>query len=192
MNLKIVLLLLAPLSVSAAPVVAPPATAMETHLNPQSGLYSWKIEDHGFSVELIQLLPDVVRAMYQARGIPDELTESLVSYCVFGTVAINTSTQKVSYRVADWRYVTADGRRHTLKTKTEWVEAWHKMGVPYGWSILPDDQDFEVGDWSQGFTTVALAPNEAFDLEYTWSINGEGHQATFKGIRCAPKKSPLE
>lgn len=165
---------------------------MQTRLNPDTGLYSWKIEGEGFSLELIQLLPDTVRAMYEARGLPREMIEGVVRYCVFGTVAINTSNGRVSYRVADWRYITPDGKRHPLKTKTQWVEEWSGMGVPYGWSILPDEQVFEVGDWSQGFTTVGLKPDDVFDLAYSWRVDGRLHTGIFRGIRCAPGKSPLE
>ena len=78
-----------------------------------------------------------------------KLVKTMASYCVFGTIIKNESDQQLAYRVADWRYTTADGKAHPIKTKTEWVQEWKDQGVSFRWSILPDDQTFEPGDWSQ-------------------------------------------
>ncbi len=159
---------------------------------PDTGLLSWKVMDRGFSLEFIQLLPDFVRAVYAARGLPPEAIEGIARYCVFGTIAINTSNSQVAYRVADWRYVTPDGKEHPLKTKTQWVNEWGKMGIPFKWSILPDDQAFEVGDWSQGFTTVALPRESIFDLIYSWTLEGKTHVGRIEKLRCAPEQLPVQ
>lgn len=154
--------------------------------NPDSGLFTWKIDDRGFSLELIQLLPDYIRAIYESHGFPREAIEDIASYCVFGTIAINTSDTSLFYRVADWYAMTADGVKHTLKTKSQWVDEWRKMGIRYSWTILPAEQTFEIGDWGQGFTTIKLPREKTFKLIYSWNLEGEKFVGEIKNIRCAP------
>jgi len=158
--------------------------------NPDSGLLSWKIDDQGFSLELIQLLPDFVRAVYGSHKFPPEAVEEIANYCVFGTIAINSSDKSLSYRVADWHALMADGKKHSLKTKTQWVDEWRKLGIRYSWTILPAEQTFEVGDWSQGFTTVKLPREKPFDLIYSWNLEGKNYVGKIKNIRCAPENLP--
>ena len=50
------------------------ATAVVTE-NTATGLKSWKIEDRGFSLELVQLLPEFAQATYDSR-------QGLVLRCV--------------------------------------------------------------------------------------------------------------
>jgi hypothetical protein len=158
--------------------------------HPETGLLSWKVQRDGLSLEVLQVLPDFVRAAYAARGLPRELIEGVVEYCVFGTIVINDSDGQLAYRVANWRYVTPDGNEHRIKTKSEWVAEWKAMGVPYNWSILPDDQVLQVGDWSQGFTTVDVPRESHFDLIFTWSTDGETHVGRIENMRCAPEEAP--
>ena len=166
------------------------AADIEIERNPDSGLYTWKAQHPGFSLQFIQLLPDYIRAIYSARGLPKDLVETMASWCIFGTIIKNESDGPLAYRVADWRYVTEDGREHPLKTKTEWVSEWSDQGVSFRWSILPDDQNFQPGDWSQGFTTIALPPDSVFKLNYSWTHQGETHHGTFEKLRCAPAQAP--
>ncbi len=159
--------------------------------DPNTGLLSWKIEEPGLGIQFIQMLPDYVSALYSSRGLPPELIKGMAKYCVFGTIVTNESDRQLSYRVADWRYVTPDGTSHKVKTKTEWLKEWQSMGVNYRWSILPDDQTFEAGDWSQGFTTIPLLPESTFDLIYSWTLNGKKNHGEIKNLRCAPAKPPI-
>jgi hypothetical protein len=168
------------------------AAAAERQVNPDTGLLSWKAGDQAFAIELIQVLPDYVRAVYAARGLPQQVVDDVSSYCVFGTIIRNTTSVPLSYRVADWRYTTPDGVRHRLKTKSEWVQEWRDMGVAFRWSMLADAQTFAEGDWVQGFTTVKLSPGSRFDLEYSWMQHGRQHVATIEGMRCAPAEAPVQ
>jgi hypothetical protein len=163
---------------------------VQQYQDPTTGLFTWKTRQPGLSLQLIQLMPDYVSAIYSARGLPPSLVKTMASHCVFGTIIKNESGEQLSYRVADWRYVTDDGKTHPIKTKTEWVKEWKDQGVSFRWSILPDDQTFEAGDWSQGFTTIPLPPDSSLKLIYTWRYQGENHKGTLEGLRCAPAQAP--
>lgn len=173
-------------------LVTPPALAAQLtqHRDPETGLLSWKRVDRGFSLELIQVLPDYVKAAYAAQDLPPTVVNSMNAYCVFGTVAQNRSGGMLSYRVADWRYVTPDGKKHPLKTKIEWLAEWKNLGSDFGWSILPAAITFDAGDWAQGFTTVRLPPSSRFDLIYSWRHHGKRYTGTFKNLVCAPAQVP--
>ena len=164
------------------------AANITTQKNEASGLYSWVAESEGFSIELIQLLPDFVRAIYMSHDFPDAEVDEIASYCVFGTIIKNTSQQQLDYDVANWYYTDKDGNNHPVKTKTQWLDQWRKAGVTFSWTLLPDKGTFYQGDWQQGFTTIKLPRNSKFTLTYKWSINGIEHTDTFEGLRCAPEQ----
>lgn len=167
-------------------------SSVQRQVNPESGLSSWQTTGDALSLELVQVVPDYVRAVYSARGLPQEIVDAVSSYCVFGTILHNTSQQPLAYRVADWRYVTPDGVRHRIKTKSQWVSEWRAMGVAFRWSLLPDDQTYNVGDWGQGFTTIGLQPGDRFDLEYSWRQGEATITRTIREVRCAPVQAPLQ
>jgi hypothetical protein len=173
----------------ALPVAAD--AAVVEHVNPDTGLSSWKAQGDALSFELIQVLPDYVRAVYSSRGLPKAVVDKVSSYCVFGTILRNLTDQPLSYRVADWRYITPDGVRHPIRTKSEWVNEWRDMGIAFRWSMLPDDQTYAVGDWGQGFTTIALQPGSRFALEYSWTQDDKTETRLIEEVRCAPAEPPV-
>ena len=162
------------------------------HKNKESGLLIWTSKGNGFSIELIQLIPDFIRATYGNHNFPPEEIERIAGYCLFGTIIQNTSQQQVSYRVSDWRYIDKKGKSYPVKTKTQWLDEWKKAGITFSWTLLPDSGDFEVGDWQQGFTTVQLAREEKFDFVYNWTLDGVKHTATIKNMSCAPDELVLQ
>ena len=162
------------------------AAEVTIHKNDASGLLTWTVKDDGFSIELIQLNPDFVRAVYGKRDFTAEEVERIAGYCVFGSIIQNTSQQQLSYRVADWRYVDRNGKAYPVKTKAQWLEEWRKVGITFAWTLLPESGDFGIGDWQQGFTTIQIDRNETFDLIYTWTLDGEKHQGTIENMSCAP------
>lgn len=162
------------------------AAEVTIHKNNESGLLTWSSKDDGFSIELIQLIPDFVRAVYSKYGLPANEVERIAGYCVFGTIIQNTSQQQLSYRVSDWRYVDKNGKAYPVKTKAQWLEEWQKVGVTFLWTLLPESGDFGIGDWQQGFTTIQLGRNEKFDLIYTWTLDGKKHQGKIENMSCAP------
>lgn len=164
------------------------AANISAQKNEETGLYSWVAESDGFSIELIQLLPDFIRAIYMSHDFPDAEVDEIAGYCVFGTIIKNTSQQQLDYDVSNWYYVDKRGKNYPVKTKTEWLEQWRKAGVTFSWTLLPDKGTFYMGDWQQGFTTIKLSPESEFTLTYKWSINGIEHTDIFEGLRCAPEQ----
>jgi len=172
------------------------AAQVSIHKNETTGLLTWTAQDKGFQIELIQLLPDFIRAIYKKHHFPDAEVERAAGYCVFGTILKNTSNQHMSYKVKDWRYrAKADdgtyGKALPVKTKTQWLEEWRKAGVTFSWTLLPDEGEFAVGDWQQGFTTVKLPREAEFDLIYRWQLDGVEHEGVLKGLKCAPEELDL-
>jgi hypothetical protein len=168
------------------------AAAGETqpYRDPDTGLMSWRVQPPGFSLQLVQMLPDYVAAVYGSRGLPPALIERMRAHCVFGTILTNDSEAALTYRVADWRAVTPDGTAHPFRAKSAWVAEWAAMGVGFRWSMLADEQTFAPGDWMQGFTTVELAPGSVFDFVFSVDLRGERHDGRIAGVRCAPAQTP--
>ncbi len=179
------LALVAALTCHTAPASGAKITAQK---NEESGLYSWVAESEGFSIELIQLLPDFVRAIYMSHDFPDAEVEDIAGYCVFGSIIKNTSGKQLDYDVADWYYTDTQGKRYSIKTKSEWLEQWRRAGVTFSWTLLPDKGTFYEGDWQQGFTTIKLPRESEFTLTYKWSLDGTEHTDQFEGLRCAPEQ----
>jgi hypothetical protein len=151
-----------------------------------TGSKSWKFAADGLDIELIQVPPDFIRASYSARGLPASVSEAVATRCVFGTIVRNISDSSLSYRVADWRYTNAEGVERPIKTKSEWLEEWHGMGVRFSWSILADEPTFAVGDWIQGFTTLAEPHGSRVSLKVVWSIEGKRYEKVMSNLECAP------
>ncbi|MCB1923997.1 MAG: hypothetical protein KDJ27_09675 [Gammaproteobacteria bacterium] len=158
---------------------------MTTAHDPDTGLRSWSYSDSDLAIELVQVPPDFIRASYARRNLPGSVIEAVATRCVFGTIVRNVGAQALSYRVADWRYRRADGSEHAIKTKTEWLDEWHGMGVRFSWSILADDATFEVGDWIQGFTTMAEPHGSTLALKIVWYVGEQRHEQLLAGLECA-------
>jgi hypothetical protein len=162
--------------------------AVEHNKNPASGLSKWKMNEQGFSLELVQVGADYARAVFSARGLPADVVEDISRYCVFGTIVKNLANTPVSYRLPDWHVLTGDGVEHKLKLKSEWIREWSAKGVGFRWLLLADAQTFDEGDWIQGFTTIALKPGQKFNLYYSWNREGKTYHREIKGMQCAPAK----
>jgi len=154
--------------------------------NEDSGLVSWVAESEGFSIELVQLLPDFIRAVYMSHNYPGEEVEKIAEYCAFGSVIKNTSQQVLDYDISEWSYTDSNGQSHPVKTKTQWLEEWQKVGISFSWTLLPDKGTFYAGDWQQGFTTIKLPRNSQFSIIYKWKLDGVEHTDIFEGLRCGP------
>ncbi len=166
------------------------AAEITVQQNKQSGLYSWVAESEGFSIELIQVLPDFIRAIYMAHEFPESEVEEIAGYCVFGSIIKNTSDQQLDYDVSTWYYTDTQGKKYPVKTKSEWLAQWREAGVTFSWTLLPDKGTFYEGDWQQGFTTIKLPRESEFTLTYKWSLDGKEYTDQFEGLRCGPETLP--
>ena len=166
------------------------AVAMQVSQNPANGLLTYHHAENGFSIELIQVVPDFIRAVYGNHNFPKTVIEDIAGYCVYGSVIKNTSDKPLRYRVADWYYVL-DGKRYPVRTKTEWLDEWKKSGIIFSWTLLPDQGEFFEGDWQQGFTTIKAPRNSRFDLHYSWTLDGVKHSAVLKNMQCPPEQVPV-
>lgn len=189
MKIRAIFPLLSLLAVSTGLLInSADAAKITAQKNEDSGLYSWVAESEGFSIELIQLIPDFVRAIYMKHDFPQEEVDEIAGYCVFGTIIKNTSDKTLGYDVSEWYYTDSKGTRHPIKTKTQWLEQWRKAGVTFSWTLLPDKGTFYVGDWQQGFTTVKLPRESKFSMTYKWTLDDKEYTDTFEGLRCAPEQ----
>lgn len=186
MLMKVALSRLGLACVLALTVVGNTGNAATPTVDADTGVKHWRYSGDDLSIELIQVSPDSIRASYSARGLPESIISEVASRCVFGTIVRNQSaSQPLSYRVADWRYANADGIARAIKTKSEWLQEWHAMGVRFSWSILADDPTFAVGDWIQGYTTMAEPHGSTLDLKVVWSVAGQRHEHWLRGLECA-------
>ncbi len=64
------------------------------------------------------------------------------------------------------------------------------MGVRFSWSILADDPTFAVGDWIQGFTTMAEPHGSRVSLKVVWSIEGKRYEKSCR-IWNVPRRQRL-
>lgn len=163
------------------------AANISKQTNEATGLHSWVAESEGFSIELIQVVPDFIRAIYMSHDFPKAEIDDIAGNCVFGTVIKNTSDQVLTYDVSEWYYTDTKGNNYPVKTKTQWLEQWRKAGVTFSWTLLPDKGTFYAGDWQQGFTTIDLPRKSEFTLTYTWTLDGKPYSDIFEGLSCAPE-----
>lgn len=145
----------------------------------------WSSASQAFSVQLVAMDADHVRAFFENMGYPAGAVGAVARVCVFGTTIRNGAADAITYDVSTWRARTSDGTLHPLITKTEWLARWRPFGLRDDWSILPPQQTLQPGDWGQGFTTLELPPGKQFQLIYRWKDHGTTHEAYVDGVRCA-------
>ncbi len=150
---------------------------------------TWQSQGALFSVQLTPLDGEQAQAFFENMGYPQGAVREVAAVCLFGTTIRNSAGQAVRYDVSRWRAVTADGERHRLITKTEWLARWKAFGIGADWSILPPRQTLQPGDWGQGFTTVDLPAGTRFNLSYEWRQDAIEHHAVVRGAQCAPRNS---
>lgn len=160
-------------------------TSVTVTKNPQSGMLSWTARGDGLSIQLVQLLPDFVRAVYNKHGLPAEKYNEIAGYCDFGTILRNISGKTLDYDVRDWRAVSSTGTIGRIKPKSQWTEEWRKAGIHFTWTLFPGTGTFYAGDWQQGFTTIKLPHGTRFDLILKWKIDGVLHTGKIHNMQCA-------
>jgi len=162
------------------------------HKNEQTGLLTWSAEQDGFKIELIQLIPDFVSAVYSKHKFPQKELDRINTYCLFGTIVESKSDKNLYYQVSDWHYTDMKGVSLPVKNKKQWITEWRAQGIKFNWTLLPATSEFAPGDWQQGFTTIKISRDKIFDFTYSWSIEGKTYTNTIKDMSCAPETLELD
>lgn len=139
----------------------------------------------GFNIKLAAIEPDRIRAFFTGRDFPQEMVKTIASYCVISTRIENTGTQAFSYDLNKWRYETADGKRHKLKIKDDWIKEWRQQGIKFAFSQLAANPTFLPGDWISSMTTYKIPHGSVFNLHYQWNVNGKDSSGVITGVKCA-------
>src|SRR3569832_534453 len=215
---KLQLITIAVLGFVSTSTIADDVGSKIQHLvDPATSIESWVLHDKGVEDELIQISPDQARGFFLARGIDRKDVVFFVvccvlvfcvwfflargfdrkdadfyaESCVLALRVRNNSQETISYDLANWRYMTADGTKRKLKLKDKWLHEWQQRGVSksaqiaFEWSQHPLAQTLEPKDWNQGMTTYQIAHGSVFDLTVKWNIGDKQHVDTIKGVRCA-------
>lgn len=189
---KLQLITIAVLGFVSTSTIADDGESKIQHLvDPVTSIESWVLHDKGVEVELIQISPDQARGFFLARGFDRKNADFYAESCVLALRVRNKSQETISYDLANWRYMTADGVKRKLKLKDKWLHEWQQRGVSksaqiaFEWSQHPLAQTLEPKDWNQGMTTYQIAHGSVFDLAVKWNIGDKQHVDTIKGVRCA-------
>lgn len=145
----------------------------------------------GFSVKLTPLTRDQAASFYLARGLPQRETERYSRRCVLAATLRNERTAgAISFRSGEWRARTRDAPAQAVRTRAQWIEEFEAAGVPepariaFEWAQVPDQHEFEPGDWIQGMLAVPVDRETAFDLMLRWRAEGKNHEHWLTGLRC--------
>jgi hypothetical protein len=183
--------------------------AMSTHMaaasvqavtDPATGLQSWQLQAHDFSLQLVQRLPDQTRAFFQARGFSKQVADKIATHCVLQAIGKNTSHapngSSIEYNLADWQ-VRVNGKLQHIKLKSDWEREWVQddrvskaSRIAFRWATFPSQQNFEPdGDFNWGMISFDLPPGTAFDLQLVWKQNKQLRQQWINKILCPSDQS---
>ncbi len=169
--------------------------AVETATDPETGLQSWHLRDHDFSLQLIQRLPDQTRAFFLARGFNQPIADQIATSCVLQAIGKNTSHapdgSTIEYNLADWR-VRFDGKTQGIKLKSQWLQQWAReqaaspsSKIAFRWATFPSQQTFEPdGDFNWGMISFGLPPGSVFDLKVQWRQNQQPRKTWIRNLQC--------
>ncbi|WJW74814.1 hypothetical protein QVG61_09920 [Thiohalobacter sp. IOR34] len=179
-------------------LLPPLAAATEPTLegsDPATGLRYWEWRAEGVQLRLTQRLPDQTRAFFLARGFDAASAERYATACVFQSLFRNDGEEAISFALADWQVVTAEGQ-HPPLSREHWSTIWQQAGLPkaariaFEWSQLPSRQHYQPGDYNWGMSSYGLAPGSRFDLIFSWQRNGQRQSGRLNGLVCAPDIHP--
>lgn len=183
---------------AAGSTIAPAHAGAETGTRTDTGLKYWQWEEGGISVLVEQRLPDQTRAFFLARGFSGDAADTIGDGCVFKTDVRNpaVSGSVVEYDLTQWNTLI-EGQRKPMMLKDDWEGKWEQMAVPeaariaFRWALLPVRQRLDPGDYNWGMSAFGFPAGTRFDLEFTWTRNGERISGVFEGVECAPDVESL-
>lgn len=168
---------------------------MSTWIDPETQLKSWKLEENGVELELIQRLPDQSRAFFQGRGFSSRVADEIGNSCILQVIARNNQDKakgtSVTFNLQDW-LVKFDNQLHGIKLKETWDASWSLQEVnqparlAFRWATFPTQQTFDAGgDYNWGMVSIGLTPGDRFDLQVNWTENSQKKNYWIKSIHCA-------
>jgi len=164
-------------------MLAAPALAQETDAH--------EFNRDGFSVSLTPLSHDQAASFYIARGLPRPETERYSRRCVLAATLRNQRPSgAISFRSGEWEARTRGTPARPVRTRAQWLEELEAAGVPeaariaFEWAQVPDQHEFQPGDWIQGMLSVPVDRETAFDLKLRWRAEGRDHVHWLTGLRC--------
>ncbi len=168
--------------------------AVSRHVDTETGLVGWKLQEGGIELELIQRLPDQTRAFFQARGFSAGIADDIATSCVFQTIVRNTSRGKqalpVTISLTQWR-IKLKNELRPIKLKEDWDREWPEgqvssaARIAFRWATFPTEQTFEPGgDYNWGMTSFGLPPGEKFDLHLFWNVEDQSDDVWIRRIEC--------
>ncbi len=167
-------------------------TPQSTQIDSDTGAVTSKIQVHGVSFSLTQLLPEQVLAFYVNRGFTIKQIDSYASSCVYMTVLRNDNAPGTIHFIShNWK-VLVDGKPHSLVSVDNWEQQLTTKNtskaalVAFRWAQFPPEHEYEPGgDWNQGMLSIGLPASSQFDIIARWDIEGKNYEATLRGIHCA-------
>lgn len=155
-----------------------------------TGAETWRVQAHGVTLRLTQILPDQARAFYLNRGFKAEDVEPYATACVYMTVLRNDAAPGgLHFRLADWR-VRASGEERSPRPVEDWMALWQTRGlseparIAFRWAQFPPEQEYEPGEWNQGMLAVGLTPGSRFDLLARWRVGEQIYEGVLTDVRC--------
>ncbi len=151
----------------------------------------WSFTRDGFSVTLTPLTHDQAASFYLARGLPASETERYSRRCVLAATLRNERPAgTIGFRSGEWEAKTEDAPARPVRTRAQWLEELEAAGVPqaariaFEWAQVPDQHEFQPGDWIQGMLAVPVDREAIFDLKLRWRAEGTDHEHWLTGLRC--------
>ena len=93
----------------------------EHHIDRQTGLEDWFVEQDGFEIHLLQVRPDNVKAFYLGREFPEEMASRIAGHCLLTIRLRNTGKAPASYDLSKWEYIGEDGSPKKFMLNEDWL-----------------------------------------------------------------------
>jgi len=160
----------------------------------ETQLESWKIDDNGMQLELIQRLPDQSRAFFQGRGFTSKVADDISKSCIFQVIARNSKAKKnglpITVRLQEW-LVVFNEQQQGIKLKEAWDADWSinevnkAARIAFRWATFPTEQTFDAGgDYNWGMISIGLTPGDKFDLKVNWTEDKQQKNQWLKNLKC--------
>jgi len=167
-----------------------------THqIDPETKLQSWKLEDNGVELELIQRLPDQSRAFFQGRGFSSQVADDIGKSCILQVIARNNKDKNnglpITIQLQNWQVKFQD-HIQGIKLKETWDADWSlnevnkAARIAFRWATFPTEQTFDSGgDYNWGMISIGLNPGDHFNMQVNWTEDKKQRNYWINDMICA-------